>query len=59
MEEQLKIPKTIYVPQIDNFDLMEEYLTIKRGSKVWIKVPQKGSKKKKCLKWLKTMQELL
>lgn len=40
-----KIPKTIYVPQIDNFDLMEEYLTIKRGAKVWIKVPQKGQKK--------------
>lgn len=40
-----KIPKAIYVPQIDNFDLMEEYLTIKRGSKVWIKVPQKGKKK--------------
>ena len=40
-----KIPKTIYVPQIDNFDLMEEYLTIKRGAKVWIKVPQKGPKK--------------
>lgn len=40
-----KIPKAIYVPQIDNFDLMEEYLTIKRGSKVWIKVPQRGQKK--------------
>ena len=40
-----KIPKAIYVPQIDNFDLMEEYLSIKRGSKVWIKVPQKGQKK--------------
>lgn len=40
-----KIPKTIYVPQIDNFDLMEEYLTIKRGAKVWIKLPQKGQKK--------------
>lgn len=40
-----KIPKAIYVSQIDNFDLMEEYLTIKRGSKVWIKVPQKGQKK--------------
>ena len=39
------IGETIYVPQIDNFDLMEEYLTIKRGSKVWIKVPQKGQKK--------------
>ena len=44
-EGTAKIPKTIYVPQIDNFDLMEEYLTIKRGSKVWIKVPQKGQKK--------------
>lgn len=40
-----KIPKTIYIPQIDNFDLMEKYLTIKRGAKVWIKVPQKGQKK--------------
>lgn len=40
-----KIPKNIYVPQINDFELMEEYLTIKRGSKVWIKVPKKGQKK--------------
>ena len=40
-----KVPKTIYVPEINEVELMEEYLTIKRGSKVWIKVPQKGQKK--------------
>lgn len=40
-----KVPKTIYVPAINESDLIEEYLTIKRGSKVWVKVPQKGQKK--------------
>lgn len=40
-----KVPKTIYVPAISESDLVEEYLTIKRGSKVWVKVPQKGQKK--------------
>lgn len=40
-----KVPKTIYVPAISESDLIEEYLTIKRGSKVWVKVPQKGQKK--------------
>lgn len=40
-----KVPKTIYVPAVNEVELMEEYLTIKRGSKVWIKVPQKGQKK--------------
>lgn len=40
-----KVPKTIYVPEVDEVELLEEYLTIKRGSKVWIKVPQKGQKK--------------
>ena len=40
-----KVPKTIYVPEVNEVELMEEYLTIKRGSKVWIKVPQKGQKK--------------
>ena len=40
-----KVPKTIYVPTVNEVELMEEYLTIKRGSKVWIKVPQKGQKK--------------
>ena len=40
-----KIGKTIYVPVIDDRELVEEFLTIKRGSKVWIKIPQKGDKK--------------
>lgn len=40
-----KVPKTIYVPEVNEVGLMEEYLTIKRGSKVWLKVPQKGQKK--------------
>ena len=40
-----KVPKTVYVPEINEIELIEEYLTIKRGSKVWIKVPQKGQKK--------------
>lgn len=40
-----KVPKTIYVPAIQDSDLIEEYLSIKRGSKVFVKVPQKGMKK--------------
>lgn len=40
-----KVPRTIYVPAISNVELVEEYLTIKRGGKVWIKVPQKGQKR--------------
>ena len=40
-----KVPRTIYLPAINDIELLEEYLTIKRGSKVWIKVPQKGQKK--------------
>lgn len=40
-----KIPKSIYVPEIEDLDLIEEFLTIKRGAKAWIKIPQKGQKK--------------
>ena len=40
-----KVPRTIYVSAISNVELVEEYLTIKRGAKVWIKVPQKGQKR--------------
>ena len=40
-----KVPRTIYVPAISNVELVEEYLTIKRGAKVWIKIPQKGQKR--------------
>ncbi|MBD7913871.1 excinuclease ABC subunit UvrC [Clostridium sp. Sa3CUN1] len=40
-----KVPRTIYVPDIDDSELIEDFLTIKRGAKAWIKVPQKGQKK--------------
>ena len=40
-----KIPKTIYLPDIEDCELLEDFLTIKRGAKAWIKVPQKGQKK--------------
>ncbi|MBI6020787.1 excinuclease ABC subunit UvrC [Clostridium perfringens] len=41
-----QIPKTIYVPEeIEDQELIEKFLTEKRGSKVWIKVPKKGNKK--------------
>ncbi|NME64051.1 excinuclease ABC subunit UvrC [Clostridium cadaveris] len=39
-----KIPKTIYVPAVDDEELLEQWLTLKRGSKVIIKIPQKGEK---------------
>ncbi|MCC2765452.1 excinuclease ABC subunit UvrC [Clostridium perfringens] len=41
-----QIPKTIYVPEeIEDQELIEKFITEKRGSKVWIKVPKKGDKK--------------
>lgn len=40
-----KVPRYIYAPEILDLELIEEFLTIKRGAKVWIKVPQKGQKK--------------
>ncbi|MBU5485168.1 excinuclease ABC subunit UvrC [Clostridium sp. MSJ-11] len=39
------VPKSIYITSLEDKDLIEEWLTIKRGSKVWIKIPQKGEKK--------------
>lgn len=39
------IPKSLFVPEIEDEELLEQWLTIKRGSKVWIKVPKKGEKK--------------
>lgn len=39
-----QIPKNIFLPAIEDLELLEEFLTIKRGSKVWIKVPKKGEK---------------
>lgn len=40
------IPKTIYVDSVEDQELLEELLTARRESKVWIKIPQKGDKKK-------------
>lgn len=39
------IAKDIYVPQVEDRELLEEFLTVKRGKKVWVKTPQKGEKK--------------
>ncbi|WP_027625201.1 excinuclease ABC subunit UvrC [Clostridium lundense] len=39
------IPKSLYVSEIQDEELLEQWLTIKRGSKVWIKIPKKGEKK--------------
>jgi len=39
------IPKYIYVPEIEDLELLEQWLTMKRGFKVSIKIPQKGEKK--------------
>lgn len=39
------IPKTIYVPDTEDINLLEQWLGMKRGSKVMIKIPQKGEKK--------------
>ncbi len=40
------IPKSVYVPEIEDGELLEEWLCIKRGSKVELKIPQKGEKKR-------------
>ncbi len=40
------IPKSIFVPFIEDGSLLEEWLTAKKGTKVNIKTPQKGEKKK-------------
>lgn len=39
------IPKSIYVPDIVDGELIEDWLSAKKGSKVSIKVPKKGDKK--------------
>ncbi|MBU3154233.1 excinuclease ABC subunit UvrC [Clostridium estertheticum] len=40
------IPKTIYVPFISEVEILEQWLSAKKDSKVTIKIPQKGEKKK-------------
>ena len=39
------VPKNIYVPAIMDEELLEQWLSMKRGSKVVIKLPKKGEKK--------------
>lgn len=40
------IPKTIYVPFISEVEILEQWLSAKKDSKVTIRIPQKGEKKK-------------
>lgn len=40
------IPKTLYVPEAADIELLADWLTSKRGAKVSIRVPQKGEKRK-------------
>lgn len=40
------IPKTIYVPFINEGEILQQWLSSKKDSKVTIKIPQKGEKKK-------------
>ncbi|MEG1255106.1 excinuclease ABC subunit UvrC [Clostridium sp.] len=40
------IPRTIYVSYCDEIEILEQWLSIKKGHKVIIKIPQKGEKKK-------------
>ncbi|HEY8805309.1 MAG TPA: excinuclease ABC subunit UvrC [Clostridium sp.] len=40
------IPKTIYVPFINEVEILAQWLSSKKESKVMIKIPQKGEKKK-------------
>lgn len=40
------IPKTIYVPSMEEEDLVSQWLSLKSGNKISIKIPQIGEKKK-------------
>ncbi len=40
-----KVPKNIYIPENDEIEALEEFLSIKRGSKAFVKIPIKGEKK--------------
>ena len=42
-----KVPKNIYVPPYayEDQEALEEFLSVKRGSKVYVKIPVKGEKK--------------
>lgn len=40
------IPKQIYTEKIENFDLLEEFLSLKKGQKVFVEEPTRGEKKR-------------
>jgi len=40
-----KVPKNIYIPGSDEIEVLEEFLSVKRGLKVSVKIPIKGEKK--------------
>ncbi|WP_244835496.1 excinuclease ABC subunit UvrC [Clostridium sp. BJN0001] len=39
------VPKNIYISESNEIDILEEFLTVKRGSKVYVRIPIKGEKK--------------
>ncbi|MGM9973962.1 MAG: excinuclease ABC subunit UvrC [Clostridiaceae bacterium] len=39
------IPKNIYLPEVSDLELMETYLSTKKGSRCFIRIPHKGDKK--------------
>ncbi len=39
------VPKSIYVPYVEDLELIESFLNMKKGAKVTLKIPQKGDKK--------------
>lgn len=39
------IGKTIYVPEVDDIELLEDWLSMKKSSKVYIRIPLRGDKK--------------
>lgn len=47
------VPKNIYIPCVEDSEILEEFLSVKRGSKVTIKIPLKGEK----LKMLKMVED--
>lgn len=40
------IPKNIYVPKIEDRELIQQWLSIKKGANVYIKIPSRGDKLK-------------
>lgn len=39
------LPKTIFIPEAQDIDLLADWLSLKKGTKLQIKIPQKGEKK--------------